>query len=114
MDIKKEKFQKMFPNLAKEISKGNCKTKITSLNSDTTTVENLIPKRFTGYSPDVIDYIRRCDKTEQAEEIICYLMEREEIGPEYAKKLMTQLKTKGVRSFGSKKENDYYLKQDGL
>jgi len=33
---------------------------------------------------------------------------------EYARKIRKQLKEKGVRSFGSKKEDDYYLKQDGF
>ena len=39
---------------------------------------------------------------------------RREISPEYAKKLRKQLREKGVRSFGSKKEDDYYLRQDGF
>ena len=43
-----------------------------------------------------------------------FLQKRREISCEYATKLRKQLKEKGVRSFGSKKENDYYLKQDGF
>ena len=114
MDIKKEKLQKMFPNLTQEIESGNCKTKISSVRSDVTTGEKAVAKKFVGYTPDVIDFLRRCDKAEQAEEIICYLEKRGEISAEYATKLRKQLKTKGLRSFGSKKENDYYLKQDGF
>jgi hypothetical protein len=114
MDIKKEKLQKMFPNLTQEIESGNCKTKISSVRSDVTTGEKAVAKKFVGYTPDVIDFLRRCDKAEQAEEIICYLEKRGEISSEYATKLRKQLKTKGLRSFGSKKENDYYLKQDGF
>lgn len=114
MDIKKEKFQKMFPNLTQEIESGNCKTKITSVRSDATTGEEAVAKKFVGYTPDVIDFLRRCDKAEQAEDIICYLEKRGEISCEYATKLRKQLKTKGLRSFGSKKEDDYYLKQDGF
>jgi hypothetical protein len=60
--------------------------------------------------PDVIDFIRRCDDEQQAKEIINYMEKREEINREYAQKLRKQLNEKGVRSFGSKKENDYYLK----
>ena len=114
MDVKKEKLQKMFPNLTQEIESGNCKTKISSVRSDVTTGEKAVAKKFVGYTPDVIDFLRRCDKAEQAEEIICYLEKRGEISSEYATKLRKQLKTKGLRSFGSKKENDYYLKQDGF
>jgi hypothetical protein len=39
---------------------------------------------------------------------------RGEISPDYAKRLKEQLKKKGVRSFGSKKEEDHYLKKDGF
>jgi hypothetical protein len=114
MDVKKEKFQKMFPNLAQEMDSGNCKTKISSVRSDATTGEKAAAKRFAGYTPDVIDFLRRCDKVEQAEEIICYMEKKGEISSKYAAKLRKQLKTKGIRSFGSKKEDDYYLKQDGF
>ena len=114
MDLEKEKLRKMFPNLAKEMESKICETKITSVRSDATTAEKAVAKKFIGYTPDVIDFLRRCDKAEQAEEIICYMEKRQEISSAYAKKLRKQLKTKGVRSFGSKKEDDYYLKQDGL
>jgi hypothetical protein len=113
MDIEKEKLQKMFPNLTQEIESGNCKTKISSVRSDSSTAEEAVAKKFVGYTPDVVDFIRRCDKVEDVEDIICYLEKRREISSEYANKLRKQLKTKGVRSFGPKKEDDYYLKQDG-
>ena len=114
MDIEKEKFQKMFPNLTQEIESGNCQTKISSVRSDAHTGEEAAVKKFVGYTPDVIDFLRRCDTKEQAEDIICYLEKRGEISSKYATKLRKQLKTKGVRSFGSKKEDDYYLKQAGF
>jgi hypothetical protein len=115
MDMKKEKVHKMFPNLAEEMEKGTCETKIHAVRSDSAAAEKaVISKKFTGYNPDAIDFLRRCDKSEQTEEIIRYLEKRHEISPEYAKKLRKQLKTKGVRSFGVKKEDDYYLKQDGF
>ncbi len=114
MDIEKEKFQKIFPNLTQEIESGHSKTKISSVRSDSTTGEEAVSKKFVGYTPDVIDFLRRCDKAEEAKDIICYMEKRGEISSEYAKNLKKQLKTKGVRSFGSKKEDDYYLKQDGF
>jgi len=114
MDVERKRFQRMFPNLAQELESGECGTKINSMRSDHTTGEKAVSSRFTAYTPDVIDFLRRCDKVEQAEEIICYLEKRREISPEYAKKLRKQLKEKGVRSFGAKKEDDYYLKQDGF
>ncbi|MEM2412728.1 MAG: DUF2095 family protein, partial [Candidatus Bathyarchaeia archaeon] len=69
---------------------------------------------FANYDPDVIDFIRRCDTEEQAEEIIAYMEKRGEISSEYAAQLRKQLKEKGVRSFGPKKEENYYLKKAGL
>jgi hypothetical protein len=114
MDMEKEKFRKMFPNLAQEMESKKCGTKINSVRSDPTTGEKAVSKKFTAYTPDVIDFLRRCDKVEQAEEIICYLEKRGEISSGYARKIRKQLREKGVRSFGSKKEEDYYLKQNGL
>ena len=114
MDAKEKRFRRMFPNLAQELENGNCETKINSMRSDPTTGEKAVSKKFADYTPDVIDFLRRCDKAEQAEEIIDYLEKKKEIGCECAKKLRKQLKAKGVKSFGSKKEDDYYLKQDGF
>jgi hypothetical protein len=114
MDVEKKKFRRMFPNLAEELENDSCGTKITSVRSDPTTGEKAVSKKFTDYSPNVIDFLRRCDKAEQAEEIIDYMEKKKEISYEYATKLRKQLKSKGVRSFGSKKEDDYYLKQDGF
>lgn len=114
MDIEKEKFRKMFPSLAQELESEKCRTKINSVRSDPNTGEEAVSKRFTAYTPDVIDFLRRCDKAEQGEEIICYLENRGEISSEYARKIRKQLREKGIRSFGSKKEDDYYLKQDGF
>jgi hypothetical protein len=113
MDLEKEKFRKMFPNLAEEMDSKTCVTKIDSIRSDPNTAENAVSKRFSGYSPDVIDFLRRCDETEQAVEIISYLEKRKEISSMQAKKLRKQLKIKGIRSFGAKKEDGYYLKEDG-
>ncbi len=63
--------------------------------------------------PTPIDYLRRCDTEEQGIRTVEYLERRKEITPEYAKELRNQLKEKGVRSFGPKKEEDYYLKEAG-
>jgi hypothetical protein len=114
MKIDKKRFRKMFPHLAGELEGGEHKIAITSVRSDTQTGEKASSKKFAGYMPDVIDFIRRCDNEEQAEEIISYMERRREISREYAERLRKQLKEMGVRSFGSKKEEGYYLKQDPL
>lgn len=101
----------MFPNLAKELQTNENKVQVNSVRTNQEDGEKAATSRsFDDYMPDVIDFIRRCDTKEQAEEIICYLERRGEMDKEYAQKLRKQLKEKGVRSFGTKKEQDYYLK----
>jgi len=109
MRIDKETFRRLFPNLAREIEIEESKITINSVRTDLKTGEKAASKKFEHYVPDVVDFIRRCDTEEQAEEIIDYMERRGEITPEYAKKLLKQLKKEGVRSFGPKKEEGYYF-----
>ncbi len=110
MEIDKKVFKKMFPNLAKEIEGKQQRVVISAVRSDVKGAEKASSKRFVNYIPDVVDFIRRCDNEQQAEEIVDYLETRKEISPDYAQRLRKQLKEKGVRSFGPKKEDGYYLK----
>ncbi|MEM2465699.1 MAG: DUF2095 family protein [Candidatus Bathyarchaeia archaeon] len=114
MEFDKETFKKLFPNLAKEMEVGENKVAVSSIKNDVKCEEKAILRNFLHYDPDVIDFLRRCDTTEQAEEIIAYMEKRGEISKEYAEKLRKQLKKKGVRSFGPKKEENYYLRRAGL
>jgi len=111
MQMDKERFRKMFPHLAKEMHAEESRIAINSVRSDVQTGETASSSKFVSYIPDVIDYIRRCDNEQQAKEIIAYLEKRREISRQYAERLRKQLKEKGVRSFGPKKEEDYYLKK---
>jgi len=113
MRIDKEKIKKLFPNLAAELESNAMSYSINSVRTDVDTGEKVSTKFFKGYNPDVIDFIRRCDTDQQAEEIIKFLETRGEITVSHANKIRKQLKDKGVRSFGSKKENAYYLKHGG-
>jgi len=114
MEIDKEQFKRMFPNLAREMNGEDNRISITSIRSDIESGEKIVSESFRGYNPDVIDFLRRCDDEEQAYEIIDYLERRKEISGKYASQLRKQLKEKGIRSFGSKKEDGYYLKQAGF
>ena len=114
MEIDKERFKKMFPYLAEELENQEHRVPITSVRSDLHTGEKSSSRGLDSYMPDVIDFIRRCDNEQQAEEIINYLEKRKEISHEYARRLKRQLKENGVRSFGSKKEEGYYFRQGGL
>jgi hypothetical protein len=114
VELDKEAFKKLCPNLAKELESSKHKVAVNSVRTDIQTGEIAASERFVRYMPDVIDFIRRCDTEEQAEEIISYMEKKGEIEKQYAKKLKKQLKEKGVRSFGSKKEENYYFKHGGL
>jgi len=114
MEIEKKRFRKIFPHLAEELEGEEQKIAISSVRSDIKTGEKASSNKFAEYMPDVIDFIRRCDNEQQAEEIISYMERRGEISSEYAEKLRKQLKERGVRSFGSNKEDDYYFKQGSL
>jgi hypothetical protein len=115
LEPEKETFKKMFPNLAKELRSDENRVSINSVRTDDEAGERHVTReKFVHYAPDVIDFIRRCDTREQAEEIIDYVEKRGEIDGSCAQKLKKQLKDKGVRSFGAKKEEDYYLKYGEL
>ncbi|MHA2406617.1 MAG: DUF2095 family protein, partial [Candidatus Hermodarchaeia archaeon] len=67
--------------------------------------------RFSGYSPDIIDFLRRCNTEDEALEIIDFLEKRREINPNHAKELRNQLKTQGLQSFGTKKIWGHYERE---
>jgi hypothetical protein len=111
MELDRESSKRMFPNLVKDLQADENKVRVNSVRTNQEDGEKAATSQsFDDYMPDVIDFIRRCDTKEQAQEIICYLEKRGEIDKEYAQKLREQLKEKSVRSFGTKKEQDYYLK----
>jgi hypothetical protein len=111
MERDRKSLKKIFPNLTKEMQSDENKVPIKSVRTDLVTGEKAPNReRFVNYVPDVIDFLRRCETKEQAEEIITYMEKRGEVNKEYAQELRAQLKRKGVRSFGPKKEENHYLK----
>jgi hypothetical protein len=127
----KESIKKLFPNLAKELEGGESKIRIDSVRANAAEAEaedaeltedevlleqaeNALPDKFRHYNPTVVDFIRRCDTQSQAEEIVAYLQKRGEITAEYAAEILAQLKKDGLRSFGCKKDSDYYFKESGF
>jgi len=118
VEVDRERFRRAFPHLAEEIERGVQKITISAVRWDPNVGEELASSGtardpWAGYMPDAIAFIRRCDTEEQALEIIDYLERKGEITSDYAEKLRRQLKEKGLRSFGPKKEPGYYFKQAG-
>lgn len=114
MQIDKEKFKKKYPNIAEEIVTNSNKLKIESRKTKKSTNKDIRKNGFQGYDPTVIDFIRRCNNFEEAESIIAYLEDRGEISKKYAKSIRKQLKEKGIRSFGSKREENYYFENSKI
>ena len=112
MQLERRRFKKMFPRLAEEMETDENRFRISSVRTDASAAEHASAKRFDNYVPDAVDYIRRCDDEKQAEEIVDYLEKRGEISGEHAQKLRRQLKARGVRSFGPKKQDDYYSRAE--
>ena len=111
MSMPKRELKRLFPNLMNEIEEDHTNISNESVNQGSKQKDKADPKDFSGYNPDIIDFIRRCDTEDEALEIIKYMEKKLEISKEYAKHLTKELKTKGVRSFGPKKEIDYYSKR---
>lgn len=131
MAIDKESLKKMFPNLTKELEGGDVKISIDALRKNPEEAEADLaeiaeqaiepeasatetPDKLRHFYPSAEDFIRRCDTDAQAEEIIAYLEKREEISKKQAQGLRVQLKRKGLRSFGPKKEENHYFSEAGL
>ena len=105
----KEKFEKKFPNISKEMSNNDIIIPITSIryeNINKNQDKNQISDELRN--PDIIAFIRRSETNKQASEIIDYYLKMDKINEEYANELKLQLTIYGVRSFGSKKEPGYY------
>ena len=125
MATDKKAVKKMFPHLYKELETGDCKVPINAVRKNPQEAEEgeaeeeefeptVLPDKLRHFDPCAVDFIRRCDTEAQAEEIIAYLQKRGEITQKYAEELRCQLKRKGVRSFGPKKEENYYFREGGI
>jgi len=108
MPTESERLRKLFPHLAKEIEEEASTMHIDEYRVDAERDGRLTERRWAGYNPDVVDFIRRCQMAEQAEEIIGYMEKRGEISTEEAEGLRKQLREKGLGSFGERKEPGFY------
>jgi hypothetical protein len=101
-----DELKKIFPHLAQELKGSDQSMPISGVRSDPSQTEN-----WRGYSPDIIDFLRRCTTITEGLEIIAFLESQQEITPDYAKQLRKQLHNQGLRSFGSKKKQEFYIKK---
>lgn len=110
-----EQLLERLPHLAKEIESSTSDVLIEGVRWEETnrTQQSITTDkpRFSGHSPDVVDFLRRCATEDEAIQIIDFLEKRGEITSIHAKELRRQLQTQGVRSFGSKKSWGHYERE---
>lgn len=73
--------------------------------------EDLEPKSLKGYAPNVFDYIRRCESSEEAFQIIDFLVLRKELPENVAEVIKRKITEKGLRFYGPKKQTGYYIEK---
>jgi hypothetical protein len=104
-----KEFKDIFPAISEELERGLTQEyRIQGVRTKLSEKSEEKPAKET-YIPGVIDYIRRCDTVSQAIEIVDWMLKRGEISRAEARDVKIQLKREGLRSFGTKKEKDYYL-----
>ena len=110
--MEKNEFKKLFPHLHLEMESGISKAEVEKGKEPQVSKKSryMDNRKYAGYQPSAVDFIRRCLKTQEAEEIISFLEKKGDISREEAKTLLKQLKENGLRSFGPLKKPGYYEK----
>jgi hypothetical protein len=106
--MEKEIFKKFFPHLAEEMENGVSRVKLVDTEEDEKEGAPANSRKWAGHEPDVVDFIRRCEKAEQAKEIIEYMEAKGDITSVRATKLRRQLMDEGLESFGNRKDEGFY------
>jgi len=96
--MEKDEIRRQFPNLLREIESKEQTIAIGSVRSNPKSGE----AHALGEPLDVIRYLRKCEREEEALEIIGYFEKQGKISSEYAKSLRIQLLQQGLKSFGKK------------
>jgi hypothetical protein len=110
--MEKKDFKRLFPHITDEIESGTSKVDFDKINEPLPSTEPSYKedRKYTGYQPGAIDFIRRCKKPKEAEEIIGFLEKKGEIKQDEADALRKQLRNEGLRSFGPHKGPGFYEK----
>jgi hypothetical protein len=103
--MEKKQFREKYPHIAQEVETGKSLVDI-----DFDEDEEKTERKYAGYDPTALDFIRRCKTKEQAEEIINYLEKRKELEKIEADELRKILKKNGLKAFGPAKSISYYEK----
>ena len=110
--MEKKELKKLFPHLVNEMETGVSKIDLNRVSEPAPSTEPSYKedRKYTGFTPGAVDFICRCKAPPQAEEIITYLEKKGDINKNEAAALRTQLKAKGLASFGPHKGPGFYDK----
>lgn len=110
--MEKKDFKRLFPHIVDEMETGSSKVDLNkAMEMEPSTEPSYAEDRkYTGFTPGAVDFIRRCRKPKEAEEIITFLEKKGDITKSEADTLRKQLKKDGLRSFGSHKGLGFYEK----
>lgn len=113
MNIKelKEKCPNLFEELRESPSISIDEIKGTREKTDKEDKENL--ETHTTKFPSVVDHLLGCETNEEAIEIIDYFEDKDELDERLAEKMREQVRQKGIRSFGEKREKGE-IEKNGL
>jgi len=107
-----ETFKEKFPSIFQEIENGVNTLDVDGVRTKSEDDEEE-SKKGKAPEPSTVDYIRLCDEEEEALEIIDYMEEEGKIDSEYAEDLRDQLDSRGLSSFGPKREpGEYSFKEE--
>jgi len=110
--MEKKDFKKLFPKIAEEMETGTSKVDLDAATElpPSNKLSYAEDRKYSGFSPGAVDFIRRCRKPKEAEEIINFLEKKGDITKVEANTLRGQLKHEGLKSFGPHKEPGFYEK----
>ncbi|WP_297437025.1 DUF2095 family protein [Thermococcus sp.] len=109
-EYSRDEFKETFPHLHRELEGEGVPVSGYRASGEKAEKELDETCDFSGYSPTVVDFLRRCETDEEALEIINWMEDHGEITHDIAKELRITLVRKGVRAFGPKKEWGWYEK----
>lgn len=100
-----EEIKEHFPSIYREIKKNE---KLLEEKELRTSLGIKKVRKFSDYTPSILDFICRCKTEEEAIEIIDFILNKKEITIEYAEALKKRLKKEGLESFGEHRTAGYY------
>jgi hypothetical protein len=110
--MEKKDFKRLFPHIADEMETGTSKVDLKKAIEPPHSTEPGYKddRKYAGFLPGAVDFIRRCKKVGEAEEIINFLEKKGDVGKDEANALRKQLRTEGLKSFGPHKGPGFYEK----